>query len=193
MRILKIDKITDFRHLNIFDVSYLDRDGKTRSWQMVSRTPEPKLVGDRFDKPDGVAIVAYHPEKEKLVVVREFRIPLGGYQYSFPAGLMDEGESAEETCRRELKEETGLNVTRIKKMSPALFSSSGTSDESIVLASVECEGEPSNEGNESSEDIRVILLSPQEASRLCVEPKIKFNLRTWLILTAFAQTGRILI
>lgn len=45
--------------------------------------------------------------KEKfVVVVLQFRPPLGQLSLEFPAGLIDEGESAEVAALRELAEET---------------------------------------------------------------------------------------
>ncbi|NQU66008.1 MAG: NUDIX hydrolase, partial [SAR324 cluster bacterium] len=78
-----------------------------------------------------------------MVVIEEFRVPLGGYQFGFPAGLVDEGETIQETTKRELFEETGLNVTAFLRESPPVYSTSGLSDESVVMVYVECDGEPS--------------------------------------------------
>ncbi|MBW1820826.1 MAG: NUDIX hydrolase [Deltaproteobacteria bacterium] len=191
MKIQNVEKITDCRHLNLYEISYINQNGIEKLWQIASRTDKPKCVTGQFDMPDAVVIVPFHKKKDKLVIIKEFRVPLGDYQYGFPAGLVDEGETIQQTCIRELKEETGLNVTCIKKISPPVYSSSGMTDESVSMVYVECDGTPSNKGNEGSEDITTIFVSPPEASELCKDSKIKLDVKTWLVLSSFAECGRV--
>jgi ADP-ribose pyrophosphatase len=114
---------------------------------------------------------------------------LGGYQYGFPAGLMDKGETIEETAKRELLEETGLTMSRIIKTSPPLFSSSGITDETIGLVFAECHGSPSNRLNEASEDIETVMVSKKEALVLMKDPAIKWDVKTWIVLDFFSGSG----
>lgn len=191
MKIQNVEKITDCRHLNLYEIVYINQNGTERLWQFTTRADQPKCVTGQFDMPDAVVIIPFYKKKDKLVIIKEFRVPLGGYQYGFPAGLVDKGETIQQTCIRELKEETGLSVTRIIKSSPPVFSSSGISDESVSMIYVECDGTPSNKGNEGSEDITTIFVTQAEASELCKNSKIKLDVKTWLVLFSFAENGRI--
>ena len=190
MKIEKLKKVTDFKHLNMFELDYRDMKGQKRSWQFASRNAKPKCQTGLFARPDAVVIVPFHIGKNKLVIIKEFRVPLAGYQYGFPAGLLDGEEKIEEAGQRELKEETGLSLTKILKTSPPTYSTSGMTDESIAMLYGECEGEPSNTLNESSEDISVEFISPEEA-RLLIEDETKMiDIKTWLVLSFFAKTGQ---
>jgi len=191
MQIVSVDKLTDCRHLNLYSVAYQDRTDKPRSWVMASRTDPPRCVSGDLDAPDAVVIAAFHPKHGKLVVIKEFRVPLGGYQYGFPAGLIDAGETLQTACSRELYEETGLTVARLIKISPPLYSSSGMTDEAVSMVYVQCTGEISNAGNSSSEDIHPFLVSPEEALALCRRPDHTVDVKTWLVLSGFGQTGRL--
>ncbi|MEN8212431.1 MAG: NUDIX domain-containing protein, partial [Thermodesulfobacteriota bacterium] len=91
--------------------------------------------------------------------------------------------------KRELYEETGLSVTKVLKKSPAVFSSSGMTDESVSLLFVECQGEPTNNFNEESEDIETIMLSQNKAADLLSDTSIKFDVKSWIILNTFASSG----
>lgn len=191
MKIESVEKLIGYRHLNMYAISYYDRSGRRRAWYMASRNDPPLCVSGRFAIPDAVVIVALHKESSKLVLIKEFRVPLGGYQYGFPAGLVDDGEALEAACSRELHEETGLSVVRLIKSSPPVYSSSGMTDESVAMVYVECSGEISNTANSSSEDIHPFLVSPEEGLSLCRQPDYPVDVKTWLVLSAFAETGRV--
>jgi len=191
MKIQNVEKITNCRHLNLYKISYINQNGIEKLWHIASRSDKPKCLTGKFDMPDAVVIVPFHKKKDKLVIIKEFRVPLGDYQYGFPAGLVDEGETVQQTCIRELKEETGLNLTHIKKISPPVYSSSGMTDESVSMVYVECDGTHSNKGNTDSEDIATIFVSPSKASELCKDSKIKLDVKTWLVLFSFAESGQV--
>ena len=59
---------------------------------------------------------------------------MGDWIYSFPAGLIEPGETPEETARRELKEETGLDLVNIKEILPLCYSAVGFSNETNLFA-----------------------------------------------------------
>jgi 8-oxo-dGTP pyrophosphatase MutT (NUDIX family) len=56
---------------------------------------------------DYIAIVARTPDS-KILIVRQYRPALERFTWELPAGLVDKGEAAADTCRRELMEETGF-------------------------------------------------------------------------------------
>ena len=190
-RIIAAEALADARWLRLFKVLYRCAGGADRSWVVATRSERPRCTSGRFETPDAVVIVAYHRASARIVVTREYRVALAGCEYGFPAGLVEAGESVEAAARRELLEETGLKATRVMRTSPCLYSSAGMTDESVVMVYVECEGEPSVAGNDSSELIEVLLLSPEEAGRLCGDAALKFDAKAWLVLSGFAASGAI--
>jgi ADP-ribose pyrophosphatase len=153
---------------------------------MASRQQSPKCISGAFESPDAVVIVPYHLATEKLALIREYRVTLGGYQYGFPAGLVDPGESIQEAAVRELEEETGLQTLAVIGASPPVYSSPGVTDESVAMVFVTCKGEPSNGGNEASEDITVEFIGPADARLLCDRSDAKIDVKAWLVLMAYA-------
>jgi ADP-ribose pyrophosphatase len=154
------------RWLKMFNVYYGLENGKSGVWTFASRKASPKpgqpLVAD------AVVIIPLYKDGPvtKLVTIREYRIPLGFYEHGFPAGLYDHNESAEDVARRELKEETGLDLTKILHISPPVVSSAGLSDESVVYIVCECTGNISTAGNEGTEDITVNILDKDQTIQL---------------------------
>jgi len=77
--------------------------------------------------------------EDKLVVVRQHRIPIGCDVLEFPAGLIDAEESSMEAVVRELKEETGITLdtggeTNVgKPKTVESFSSPGLTSEKTIL------------------------------------------------------------
>ena len=191
MEIKSAHKLTKLKWLNMFEVTYVDKSGRNRSWQIASRVKEPKCVTGKFKMPDAVVIVPFHTAEKKVVITREFRIPLADYEYGFPAGLVDDGENIEQAARRELKEETGLTLTRIIGISPPIYSSAGMTDESVSMVYVECDGKPSTARNTGSELIEVNLVTRSQAFRLCENPALKFDAKAWLVLSKFAENGHL--
>jgi len=154
---------------------------------MASRQNEPKCLTGNYQLPDAVVIVPFHTVRNKMVIIREFRVPLDDYEYGFPAGLVDNGESVEQAARRELMEETGLTVSRFIKVSPPIYSSAGMTDESVAMVYVECEGEPSNSANTDSELIEIQFISSNEAMDLLSNTTLKFDAKSWLAIYQFAE------
>ncbi len=189
MEIKSVKKLTDYKHLNLFSINYQDRENCGKKWIFSSRSKYLNPLEKNHTNPDAVVIVPFHVLEKKLVLIKEFRVCLGGYQFGFPAGLVDKGESIETAGKRELYEETGLSVTKILKKSPAVFSSSGMTDESVSLLFVECQGEPTNRFNEASEDIETIMLSQKNAKKILLDKTIKFDVKSWIVLNTFASYG----
>jgi ADP-ribose pyrophosphatase len=189
VEIKSANKLTDLKWLNLFDVDYLDQDGGHRSWQLASRSRRPKCITGKFNVPDAVVIVPFHTAEKKIVIIKEYRVPLADYEYGFPAGLIDPGETIEQTARRELQEETGLTVTRFLKISAPVYSSAGMTDESVAMVYVECDGQPSTAGNQDSELIEVRLVTRTQASQMCENPALKLDVKAWLVLAGFSEKG----
>jgi len=53
--------------------------------------------------------------QDKILLVKRGTVPFKGY-WALPGGRMDPGENIEQTIIREVKEETGLDVTLVRKI-----------------------------------------------------------------------------
>jgi ADP-ribose pyrophosphatase len=129
-------------------------------------------------------------EGKRLVVTKEFRIPIWDYEYGFPTGLIDDGEDIAATVSRELKEETGLDLVNINHISLPVFSSAGLTDESCHMVLVEAKGEVSDRWSEDTEDIEVLLLDVEGIRDLLASNK-KIAAKAWGLLYHYATMSNI--
>jgi ADP-ribose pyrophosphatase len=80
--------------------------------------------------PGAVAVVALDSQ-ERVVLLRQYRHPVGTHLWELPAGLRDaDGEPPLETARRELAEEAQLAAARWSLL-VSLYNSPGFSDELV--------------------------------------------------------------
>lgn len=96
---------------------------------------------------NAVVMIVLNKEHTKMLINKEFRLSVNDWVYNLPAGLIDRGESVEEALRRELKEETGLDVVRVIRTLPSSFCSIGESNTTTILSYIEATGTLNNDGN----------------------------------------------
>jgi ADP-ribose pyrophosphatase len=146
----------DAKWLSLKSIMFKDKLGNIKNWETVERNGSNGAV----------AIIATLQPSNKILLIEQYRIPLGNYVIEFPAGLIEGNLSAEETAVKELKEETGY-VGVIKTIIPPSHSSPGLTNESISLAIMSIDEElaenisPEQE-LEQSEDIKVITIKKEE-------------------------------
>ena len=176
-RIRSVKKQTNNRFLNMYELEVAHRDGKTAPYYMASRVEDPektKAVTGR-NEPNGVIMYGVFGEnKDKVVLVRQFRYPIGGYGYEFPAGLVEPGEELTDAGVREMFEETGLTFTPVDAgcyMKP-FFTTVGMTDESCGTVFGYCSGTPTNTNQESSEYIQVVIADREECRRILKEENV---------------------
>lgn len=176
-RIRSAKKQTNNRFLNMYELEVTHRDGKTSPYYMASRVDEPEKIKavTKVNTPNGVIMYGVYGEnKDKVVLVRQYRYPIGGYVYEFPAGLVEPGEELVDAGVREMFEETGLTFTPVDAgcYTKPFFTTVGMTDESCGTVFGYCSGEPTNTHQESSEDIQVVIADRDECRRILKEENV---------------------
>lgn len=193
-KVTKVKPLVETKFLSLYEAEYENKVGNMRTWTIASRkdndTLQKQFFENKEDATDGVIIAAYHKDKKKLVIIKQFRIPLNDYVYELTAGLIDPGEGVDSTIGRELMEETGLKLVDVvdDRGSNKVYVSAGMTDESLALVYCTCEGEISDEHLEDDECIEAILVSQEEAKEL-IQSNEKFDIKCFLILQSFAMFG----
>ncbi len=176
-RVRNIQQKTNTRYLNFFETEGVLRNGKTIPYYIASRATSPedlKAVTHR-NQADGVVLYGvYGPEKDRVVLLRQYRFPVDGYVYEFPAGLVEPGEDMLAAGIREMFEETGLHFEPVDAgaYSRPFFTTVGMTDESCGTVYGYCSGEPTNRHQEEAEDIQVVLADRDECRRILREENV---------------------
>ena len=169
-----IKKLTDKPYLNFYEVEAIRRDGGVFPYYVASRAKDVESLKaiSRENHPDGVILCGvYGEKKDRLVLIRQYRYPLGDFVYEFPAGLVEPGEDLLAAARRELYEETGLTFTPTAATRP-FFTTIGLTDESCATVFGYCEGTPTSSHQEAAEEIQVILADREECRRILKEENL---------------------
>jgi ADP-ribose pyrophosphatase len=133
-----------------------------------------------LERGQAVAVILYDPAKDVLVLIEQFRA--GAYAavctgqvsgvaspwlIEIVAGIIDDGETPEDVVRREAMEEAGCRVQELEFLC-RIFASPGGTSETVALyyAPVDAPAAGGVHGlDEEHEDIRVMLVSPDEVYR----------------------------
>lgn len=183
MKFLKFEKVKDGKYLKNYEITYQNKAGKLKRYEIVSRK-ELKSIEDIGQKPSGVSIIA--TSGEKMLLLHEFRMGINQTIYNLCAGMIEENETIEECIVRELYEETGLSVKSIKKILPPSFAAVAISDTTTYIALVEAEGEISDHSSDN-EEIDARFYEKEEVKKLLETES--FSSRAQLAAYFFAYYG----
>ena len=166
MRFNGINKVHQGKFISRYDISYTTEDGLDKNYEIISRNQNIKTL-KQLNNPgtDGVVIIATNPKGDKILLNREFRMAVGAFIYNFPAGLIDEGEDAKTAAKRELKEETGLDLVEIDDQLFDSYSAIGFSNETNAVIIGKAEGSFSKSSS-TLEEINAAWYTKEEVRNL---------------------------
>lgn len=171
MELLRMEKVKDGKYLKNYELTYKNKAGREKKYEIVSRSeiPGPESIGKSVS---GVSIVAYH--EDRMLLLREFRMGVNRFVYNLCAGMINDGESLEECIQRELYEETGLNIHKIRCILPPSYAAVAFSDVRTQIAFVDVEGDFEDHTSENEqitagfytkEEVRELLETEEFSSR----------------------------
>jgi len=172
MKIIETHTLLEREYSRYKTRDFETKNGRSGSWEYIERTSDTRAV----------VINAYHPEF--VVLIKQLRIPMNCYCLEFPAGLIDQGESAENCAVRELLEETGF-TGKVTSISPLLCTSPGLTSETVYMVNMQITGQQGLQQLDDSEDIEVVLLPRENISDALKEylkqnPEVVIDSKVWM-------------
>lgn len=175
MKFTGIKKVHEGRFITAYNAEYETNLGNKKIYEMVSRDKNITSLEElAADKCDAVVLIITSTDGNKILLNKEYRMAVGGFAINFPAGLIDPGENPEQAAKRELWEETGLNLVSIDEVLPVSFSGVGITNEKSCCVIGKAEGEfaPSTSDEEeiearwyTKEEVRELLKQTNFAAR----------------------------
>ena len=157
------------------------------------------LTHEVYGKNDGIAILLYNPKTKKVILTKQFRMPVyvaginQGYSIEVVGGAIDANETPQITAIRETEEEVGFKVSSAQKVTTS-FLSPGILKEKVHLFISEYSKENKTENGggvaAENEEIEVLEISFNEAFQMIKAQKI-IDART-IILLQYLKIERIM-
>jgi len=132
----------------------------------------------------GSVVLIPFDDDGRVVIIKQYRAPLDREMWEFPAGRLDEGESADDAARRECEEEIGLVPHRVERIR-GLYPAPGFCDEELIFFRVSDLREPavgSTHKPDDDEDITTRVISVADARAMMERGEI-IDLKTAYALT----------
>jgi nudix-type nucleoside diphosphatase (YffH/AdpP family) len=160
------------------------------AWYVLRRATFEQRVADgswitaqreAYDRGNGAVALLHDPARDTILLVRQYRLPVhlndhpDGMLLEAPAGLLDDGEDAEQALRRELEEEVGHRVGPLRRLFRLYMSPGSVTEHLTFFAGNYHSGTRSGGGGGDSaegEHLDVVELTVDEAMRMIASGQI---------------------
>jgi GDP-mannose pyrophosphatase NudK len=151
------------------------------------------LEKEVYFRPDATVVLLVDDKRKKIMLTKQFRLPTflngndNGYLVEACAGLIDEGETPEQTARREVEEETGYQIHDLEKIGGAYSSPAGSTEYFHLFIAKYDEKDKKGKGGgleEEGESIEIIEMGFNESREKLKQGEFR-DVKTILLLQHF--------
>ncbi len=166
---------------------YLRSDGR---WQTQHRVV--------FSRKDATVVLLYNKETKTIILASQFRLPTyingneSGMLTEAPAGTIDDNESPETCIKREIEEETGYKINKVKQVMQAYLSPGSVTEKLYFFIAdyIATMKQGKGGGTDETEDIEVKEIAFDAAVEMVATGSIQ-DAKT-IILIQYAQINKLL-
>ncbi|KAF0532437.1 NUDIX hydrolase domain-like protein [Gigaspora margarita] len=167
--------------LELEEVEYIDPTNVKRKWELCRRKKVSKHDIDAID----IHAIIKKINSPQIILVVQYRPPIGKYCIEFPSGLIDAGESIETAALRELREETGY-TGKIKNISDPVCYEPGLTNSMTRVVDVEVDltsidnVSPTQKLNDDEWSLKVIKIPVESLYEKLRELQNKHTENLWI-------------
>jgi ADP-ribose pyrophosphatase len=177
-------------------------------WKLLSSEYLTKHVyftsrKDRCERADGTIIEDYFvvelptsacalaiTEEGKIILLKQYRHPIGEVIYEIPGGFVDEGEDLITGMKRELMEETGYDFSTIEYLGKTV-ANPGLLNNYTELFLTTGGKKTGLQKLDHNEEIEIVLVSMEQLIELLLKGEIKQSLHATCIFLALLRLGKL--
>eukprot|EP01017_Pseudomicrothorax_dubius_P005996 TRINITY_DN11643_c0_g1_i2.p1 TRINITY_DN11643_c0_g1~~TRINITY_DN11643_c0_g1_i2.p1 ORF type:complete len:210 (+),score=56.19 TRINITY_DN11643_c0_g1_i2:200-829(+) len=190
--------------LSLYQVDTKIGEKVIKNYEVVKRTTH---IDKPFDGVTVIPIVKFKEKKSHLLLISQYRPPINQFCLEFPAGLIEDGETLLDCCRREVKEETGYTIDRLigmpgdERSAPVVHISPWISKQTSVvyLAIIDGDAEENQNLKQSLDPAEVINLHtveidetlPSTVKALADKLNLAIEEKVWSFAVGFGLTKSI--
>lgn len=180
-----VRKIHEGKHLSYYEIDYVDLAGNNQVYEMVSKNHD-LTIESLGHSSEAVVILLFNSRKDKILLEREYRVPVGSYVYSLVAGEVEPNEQPLEAAIRELREETGLRLIKAFAVLKPSYACAPVTDDRTHLIVGEAEGFI-QQSDSPKEEIHAAWYTRQQLREMLEDTNIIFAGRAQAICYAWVN------
>lgn len=179
---------------------------KDMSWKVLDRQYLSHHVyftarRDRCQRPDGKIVPEYFvvelppsvcmlpvTENNEVVMIRQYRHPIGAAILEIPGGFVDNGEDPAVAAKRELLEETGYAFDEIISLGK-IAANPGLLDNFTYLYLARNGRKVQDQVLDANEEIEIVLLPLETLKEMLLRKELVQSLHTVCLFYAFLEMG----
>lgn len=180
-----IKKKVEGKFTTLYNLIYENKNGKKKVYEMLSYDKNLSMKNKENlsgKSANSIVLFVFNKDKTKVLLNKEYRLSVNHEIYNTIAGLIEPNENYILAARRELKEESGLDLVDIIEILPSSFSAIGVSNEKSMTIICTADGEIDSSKAGEDEELESFWVDKEKAKEILEDRNGYIAARTQMFL-----------